>query len=150
MKNYRIDLAKGINTISDKAILAPGFVTIADGVDLRSGMARPFLGPRTLEETTANQTCIFSYRNKFFTSAECRQYVAETVNGQDRIYYTRYGGTPQQYIEGATTSLGILGYSVHDRSRRCARRPCGRAVCRESHAPGTRKKRFGPCGRRDA
>ena len=107
MKNYRIDLAKGINTISDKAILAPGFVTIADGVDLRSGMARPFLGPRTLEETTANQTCIFSYRNKFFTSAERRQYVAETVNGQDRIYYTRYGGTPQQYIEGATTSLGI-------------------------------------------
>lgn len=107
MKSYRVDSSKGINVVSDKAVLPPGHVTIADGVDVRSGQVRPFLGPLTVESASSSVNCLYSYRNKFFTSVEQRSYVAETVNGQDRIYYSKYGGSPQKHIEGTTIPLGF-------------------------------------------
>ena len=112
MKSYRLDLSRGVNVVADKATLQPGFVTIADGVDLRSGTARPFNSYLYLSDADINDTCIFSYRNKVIRSSDWRDYVAETVAGQDRIYYSSYGGTSAKIIEGTSVKMGIVPPSV--------------------------------------
>ena len=82
MKSYRIDFHKGVNIVGDKAILEPGFVTFADGVDLRSGLPRPFYMPQYSHDATAGSNCVFEFRDQWFYSQDYREYATEYINGQ--------------------------------------------------------------------
>lgn len=107
MKKYRIDLSKGINIELDKALHDGGFVSVADGVDVRSGMAKPFKSYLYVKDASSDDKCIFSYRNKIYTSSDYRHYCVETINGQDRLYYSSYGGVAGKIIDGVEVELGL-------------------------------------------
>lgn len=108
MKTFRFAFHNGINVVQDKAILGDGWATVLDNVDLRSGMPRPFKAPVYVTSASNNTTKIFEYRGKFYTSTEYRDYVPDFIDGIERIYFTEYGGTPQQYIEGTLVDLGTI------------------------------------------
>ena len=115
MKTYRHDFQKGINVVGDKAIIGSGFVSIADNCDLRSGAPRALNAPTYFMSATAGTTKIYEYRGKWIFSSIWKDYVAEYINGRDRIYYTEDSegesgvsiNVPKKSIEGTEVDLGI-------------------------------------------
>jgi len=123
MKSYRLDLTGGVNVVADKSILpagqptimpgyysifAKGWCSVADGVDFRSGQARPFNAYTFIANTTNDTTSIFSYKNQIYTSARWRDWASDTVAGQDRIFWTEYGGSAKKSIYGIEIPLGTF------------------------------------------
>lgn len=108
MKSFRFLFDKGINVVQDKAILGDGWTTVSDNVDLRSGMPRALKGPVEIETVATGFNRLFEYRGKFHLSALYRDYVAEFVDGIERIYYTEYGESPRKIISGTDAALGTL------------------------------------------
>lgn len=108
MKHFRFLFDKGITVVQDKAILGDGWSTVLDNVDLRSGMPKPVNGPVFVKSVTTGLNRIFNYRGKFHTSALYRDYVAEFVDGIERIYYTEYGSNARKIISGTDVILGTI------------------------------------------
>mgnify|MGYP000913454116 CR=1 FL=1 len=106
MKEARFDFSGGINVYADKSILEPRTCTVADNVDLRSGMPRAFDMPSFVCNATYNANCLYEYRGKFYTSNARRDYCAEFVNGQDVLYYTQQGTIPRKIVGGIDVRLG--------------------------------------------
>jgi hypothetical protein len=106
MKTFRYDFSGGVNTIADKAVLPDKFTTVADNVDLRSGMPRPFPMPSFLQGASNTTNRIFEFRNKWYTSDKYRDYSAEYINAQDVVYYTEDGIAPRKIVSGADVPLG--------------------------------------------
>ena len=98
MKTLRVDYSKGINAVTDRRLMPEGYLTIADNADLRSGSIRPFNLPSVYAGgaavtrgwiiNTTQPTCIFEYKGNWFASSHYRDYEAETVSSQNRIYFT--------------------------------------------------------------
>ncbi len=119
MKSYLVSLAKGINTVSDKALLEPGFGTCLDNVDLRSGSIRPFYTPTPvlgvhyslpinhLSDAGNDIRSIFWTRGMFILSKYERDYTSEYVGESDRIFFTQYGSTAQKIVSGVQVPLGL-------------------------------------------
>ncbi len=116
-KTFRLNFEKGINVVGDKALLPDGFVTILDNVDLRSGSPRPYRAPEFQFQVPDNTTRSWSYRNRWFHSANDRDYVGEFIGGIERVYITEEGLFPTKAVEGDVVLLGtprpktILGVS---------------------------------------
>jgi len=124
MKTLRVDYSKGINAVTDRRLMPEGYLTIADNADLRSGSIRPFNLPSVYAGGAAitqgwitnstQPTCIFEYKGNWFASSHYRDYEAETVSSQNRIYFTEEGvpGTavihPQKIVNGIQAGLGSL------------------------------------------
>ena len=106
MKEARFDFSGGINVYADKSVLEPRTCTVADNVDLRSGMPRAFDMPSFVDNATYNANCLYEYRGKFYTSNARRDYCAEFVNGQDVLYYTQHGTIPRKIVGGIDVRLG--------------------------------------------
>lgn len=108
-KTFRFQFDKGVNVVADKATLEPGYVTVADNVDLRAGLPRPFKAPVKYSNAPGGTTRIFEYRGKFYTSSTMRDYAAEYVDGRDRVYYCEYGAPANAegrvHKEGATRKI---------------------------------------------
>ena len=107
MRKYRLDFSKGVNSIGDKGIIGPGWASVLDNVDLRSGSPRP-LGNITpsLETVTAGTKCIFNRRGLWSYSSSYRDYAYEFLAGRDRVYYTEEGQSPKKVLDGVTVNLG--------------------------------------------
>lgn len=122
MKTLRVDFSKGINAVTDRRLMPEGYLTIADNVDLRSGSIRPFNFPSVYAGgssitsgwiiNTTQPTCIFEYKGNWIASARYRDYEAETVSSQNRIYFTEEGVSgqsvviPQKIVNGIQAQLG--------------------------------------------
>ena len=106
MKEARFDFSGGINVYADKSVLEPRTCTVADNVDLRSGMPRAFDMPSFVDNATYNDNCLYEYRGKFYTSNARRDYCAEFVDGQDVLYYTQHGTIPRKIVGGIDVRLG--------------------------------------------
>ena len=59
MKEARFDFSGGINVYADKSVLEPRTCTVADNVDLRSGMPRAFDMPSFVANATYNDNCLY-------------------------------------------------------------------------------------------
>lgn len=117
MKQLRLDFSGGVNVIADKSVLPDKFGTVMDNIDLRSGFPRCFKEP-IFNQIVANAdtTKIFNFRGRWVYSENWRDYVADYINGIERIYWTesingvQYNGSsdlkPQKMVEGTTVQLG--------------------------------------------
>lgn len=108
MKTSRFEFHKGINVVGDKAVIEPGFATIMDNVDLRSGQPRALRAPELQADITvpAGTTRIYSYRGKWHFSPKYRDYVSTVLGGRERVMFTEEGGYAQKIIEGTQVRLG--------------------------------------------
>lgn len=106
-KTFRSQMSGGVNIISDKGLDGDGWVSVADNVDLRSGVARSFPWPIRTELAPASSTnCIYERRGKWIFSDNYRDYSAEYVYGKDVIYYTEAGKSPRKMVESYDVPLG--------------------------------------------
>ncbi len=105
-KSYRFDFSKGINVVGDKSTLGPGWVTVANNVDLRSGLPSPYKAPTHFKSAPYGTTKIFEFRGKFYYSEGNRDYAAEYVDGRDRIYYIPTGGQARKIVSDVDVPLG--------------------------------------------
>lgn len=106
MKEARFDFSGGVNTYSDKSVLEPHYVTVADNVDLRSGNARPFNAPSFVKGAESSTVSLYEYIGKFYTAAKRREYASEFINFQDVVYYTEHGSVPRKIVGGTDVKLG--------------------------------------------
>ncbi len=119
MRTQLVSFAKGINQVSDKALLEPGFVTCLDNIDIRSGSIRPFQAP-TLESELGSSSSInylsdpssdvrylYWNRGQFILSKLPRDYTSELVGDSDRIFFTEYGSTAIKIVSGVPVPLGL-------------------------------------------
>ena len=116
-KQIRLDFSGGVNVIADKSVLPDKFGTVMDNIDVRSGFPRCFKEP-IFNQIVANTdtTKIFNFRGRWIYSDNWRDYVADFINGIERIYWTEsinsvgYDGdgdlAPQKMIEGTEVPLG--------------------------------------------
>lgn len=105
-KTHRVSYEKGINVVGDKAILPDGFATILDNVDLRSGTPKPFKAPEWQFATASTTTRSWSYRGRWFHSANWQDHVGEFTAGIERVFTTEEGKYPTKTIGGVTALLG--------------------------------------------
>ena len=106
-KSFRSQMSGGVNIISDKGLDGDGWVSVADNVDLRSGVARSLPWPiRTELVVPATTNCIYERRGKWFFSNNYRDYAAEYIYGKDVIYYTEAGAKPRMKVENYDVPLG--------------------------------------------
>jgi len=125
MKTFKVDFSKGINLVTDKRLLPEGYLVLADNIDLRSGSIRPFKMPEPFTTLpggiTSGTTCLWEFKNNWFFSSLYRQYAAEYVSSQSRVYFceTNIGGSygvnhliPQKVVNGIQAQLGTIVPSV--------------------------------------
>lgn len=102
----------GINTIMDSVMVPDGFSRVCDGLDVRSGVARPWQLPSHYRSLTSSSTmCIWEYRNKWYESSLYRTYHGEYLYGQEAVYFTEEGANhlpPQKIIDGVQVRLGSM------------------------------------------
>lgn len=121
MKTFKVDFSKGINVVTDKRLVPEGYVVLADNVDLRSGSLHPFKFPESYLAipggVPANTVCLYEFKGNWFFSTHYRDYTAEYVSAQTRVYFceTNMGGTynptllpPQKVVNGIQAGLGSL------------------------------------------
>jgi hypothetical protein len=109
MKTVLLDLSKGVNIVTDRKLMSEGFTIVADNVDLRSGTPKPFRYPTFFRDAPSGSTRIFEFRGKWHASVRWRDYAAELVGNQERVYFTEYGplaSPPQKIIDGVQARLG--------------------------------------------
>ena len=121
MKTFKVDFSKGINLVTDKRLLPEGYLVLADNIDLRSGSIRPFKMPEPFTTFSggvpSGTTCLWEFKNNWFFSSLYRQYTAEYVSSQSRVYFceTNIGGVygvnhliPQKIVNGIQAQLGTV------------------------------------------
>jgi hypothetical protein len=117
MKQIRLDFSGGLNIIADKSVLPDKFGTVMDNIDLRSGFPRCFKEPLFNQiVSNADTKKIFNFRGRWLYSENWRDYVADYIDGIERIYWSEsinsvdYTGSadlkPQKMVEGTTVPLG--------------------------------------------
>lgn len=107
MEEQLIDFTLGLNRIGDRTIVRPGFSSVLDGVDLRSGSIRSYPAPVKIQDAADTSRFIFEYRGRLIESATKRDYVTQTINGHDLLYYTEAGQYPMVDIDGTAVTLGL-------------------------------------------
>ena len=118
-KQIRLDFSGGVNVIADKSVLPDKFGTVMDNIEVRSGFPRCFKEPIFNHIVAdADTTKIFNFRGRWIYSDNWRDYVADYINGIERIYWTEsingveYDGdgdlAPQKMIEGTEVPLGTV------------------------------------------
>ena len=106
-KTFRSQMSGGINIIADKGLDGDGWVSVADNVDLRSGVARSLPWPvRTELAPSSTTNCIYERRSKWIFSNNYRDYAAEYINGKDVVYYSEAGKNPRKMVENYDVPLG--------------------------------------------
>ena len=113
MEVVRVDFSKGLNAVSDRKLVADGFSTLCDNVDLRSGSARAFRIPEFYLAAPNGTTRIWSFRGEWYFSANYRKYAAEYIGGTNRIYFSDARPNnlllpPQKIINGVQANLGTI------------------------------------------
>jgi len=115
-KGVKAKFELGVNTIMDSVMVPEGFGRVCDGLELRSGVARPWQLPSIFNPITdASINRIWEYRGLWFYSELDRTYHGEYIQGQQVVYFTEEGvyGTgdealpPQKVINGTQYRLGI-------------------------------------------
>jgi|GEM_PF-4870153 len=115
-KGVKAKFELGVNSIMDPVMVPEGFGRVCDGLELRSGVARPWQLPtifHPVSDPTIN--CIWEYRGLWFYSKLFRTYHGEYIQGQAVVYFDEEGvntdgsecSAPQKVINGKQYRLGI-------------------------------------------
>jgi len=108
MEKHVLDFTLGVNTVGDKAIIKPGFATMLDGVDLRSGSPRCYPSPVKVKDAVSQTTRrIFEFHGRIFESDKWRDYATQVENSHDVVYWTEDGQYPYVNIDDSVTRLSI-------------------------------------------
>lgn len=107
MKTVRIGFTGGVATIPDKAVMGgDNYVTVADNVDLRSGLPKPIKAPAYDADLTSGTKQIFHYNGRTIASSTRRSYVAGMYGNTERIFYTDSSTKPMKMVNGVLANLG--------------------------------------------
>lgn len=112
-RSFRVDFTKGISAIVDPSLLGDGFAVMVDNADVSAFAASSYRAPVFRREVPVGTKHIFEYRGKWWFSSEHREWAAEFVGRQERLYYTESGYAPgegkipMKIIDGVAAPLGL-------------------------------------------
>ncbi len=111
MEDRRIDFTRGISAVVDPRLEGPGYAVILDNVDLTGIAAQAMRAPVFRLDPPAGTRDIFEYRGKWHFSPGRREWIADFVGRQERLFYKNVEvGTadrrPYKVIDGVEALLG--------------------------------------------
>lgn len=105
------EFAKGLNQVTDPHQAGDGFCFVADNVDLRQGSLRAYRMPTVFKDVPTGTTRCWEYRGTWYFSPLHRDYAAEYVGNQERVFFTELGinhKQPREVIDGVEANLGTV------------------------------------------
>ena len=108
MRSMRMDFTKGVNAEADPRILGQGFAVMVDNADIRSFALKSYHAPVFRKDLASSIKDIFEYRGRWWFSDKRRDWAAEFVGNQERLYYKEEGQRPMKIIDGTEAPLGTL------------------------------------------
>lgn len=112
-RSFKVDITKGISAVVDPRLLGAGYSVFLDNADLSTFAPSSCRAPVFRMEIPDGTVHVFEYRGKWHFSNEHRQWAAEYIGKQERLYYTESGhiagaGKPaMKIIDGVEARLGI-------------------------------------------
>lgn len=112
-RSYRVDYTKGISSVVDPHLLGDGYAVFVDNADLTAFAASSYRAPVFRLDVPIGTKHAFEYRGKWHLSDEHRNWAAEYIGKQERLYYTESGYTPgagkpaMKVIDGKEARLGV-------------------------------------------
>lgn len=112
-RSFRVDFTKGISAVIDPHLLGDGYAVFIDNADLSAFAASSYRAPVYRMDVSENTKHAFEYRGKWHFSDEHRNWAAEFIGKQERLYYTESGhvagaGKPaMKIIDGLEARLGV-------------------------------------------
>ncbi len=111
-RSFRVDFTKGMSAVVEPRLLGDGYAVFIDNADLTAFAASSYRAPVLRQVLPQGTRHAFEYRGKWHFSAEHRNWAAEYVGRQERLYYTESGHQtgnskpPMKVIDGVEALLG--------------------------------------------
>lgn len=112
-RSFRVDFTKGISAVVDPHLLGDGYAVFVDNADIAAFAVSSYRAPVFRMDVTETTKHAFEYRGKWHFSDEHRNWAAEFIGKQERLYYTESGyvagaGKPaMKIIDGLEARLGV-------------------------------------------
>ena len=108
----RFDFTKGISAVVDPALMRDGFAAVVDNIDLSAIAAQSMRAPVFRMDPPAGTKDCFEYRGKWHFTTGRREWLADFVGRQERLYYkdVEPGVTdhrPRKVIDAMEALLGL-------------------------------------------
>jgi hypothetical protein len=104
LRSIRFDFTKGINNVLDPRILGKGYAVVVDNADVSGFALKSYRAPVFRNEVPTGTINVFEYRGKWYYASNHRDWTAEFVGNQERVYYKEKGNVSTilgGYEEGA-------------------------------------------------
>jgi hypothetical protein len=113
MESVHIDFSKGISAVVDPKLIGNGYAVFLENVDLSGVSAKSVRAPTFIQDVTTGAKDLFEYRGKWHFSTGRREWAAEYVGRQERLYYKdiELGTTDRQpfkVIDNVAVPLGTI------------------------------------------
>lgn len=110
-KGERFDFTRGISSVVDPRFLGEGFSVAVDNIDLTAFVAQSMRAPVFRMDPPAGTKDIYEYRGKWHYTPGRREWLADFVGRQERLYYKDIepGASDRRLymvIDGVTALLG--------------------------------------------
>ena len=83
----RFDFTRGISAVVDPALMRDGFSAVVDNIDLTAIAAQSMRAPVFRVDPPPGTRDCFEYRGKWHFTPRRREWVADFVGRQERLYY---------------------------------------------------------------
>lgn len=105
----RVDFLGGVAIVPDKAVSGGGrYVSVADNVDLRSGLPRCISAPSLVGPAARGASHMFYFRGKVWQSSNDRHYVAMLNGNTEMVFWSEEGQYPIKSINGISAAIGTI------------------------------------------
>jgi hypothetical protein len=113
MESVHIDFIQGISAVMDPKLIGGGFAVFLENVDLSGVSAKSIRAPAFIRDIPAGTKDLFEYRGKWHFTTGRREWEAEYVGRQERLYYKDVEpGTadrrPYKMIDNVSAVLGTI------------------------------------------
>ena len=113
MESVNIDFTNGISAVMDPNLIGKGFAVFLENVDLSGITAQSVRAPAFIMDAADGVKDIFEYRGKWHLTTTRREWLAEYVGRQERLYYkdldlAATDRRPYKVIDGVAAPLGTI------------------------------------------
>lgn len=111
-RSFHVDITKGISATVNPRLLGDGYAVFVDSADLSGYSPSSFRAPVFRQDVPTGTVHVFEYRGKWHFSSSHRNWAAEYIGKQERLYYTDSGYAPgsgkraMKVIDGMEALLG--------------------------------------------
>ena len=113
MESVNIDFTNGISAVMDPNLIGKGFAVFLENVDLSGITAESIRAPAFIMDAADGVKDIFEYRGKWHLTTTRREWLAEYVGRQERLYFKDLDPVtadrrPYKVIDGVEAPLGTI------------------------------------------